>query len=115
MEQITAQSYSLTTETGAWLGQIVLTSDGMFSAVTDYGNMSFAWRSYGDKDFRQFLIGLNVDYFGGKMYQGMSYMLYGKKYEQACHRFAKEILPALQTALKEELEHENMLAALTNI
>lgn len=110
MEQITAKSYSLRTETGGWLGQIVLTSDGMFSAVTDYGNMSFAWRSYGDKDFRQFLVGLNVDYFGGKMYQGMAYMIYGKKYEQACHRFAKEILPPLQAVLKEELEREGALA-----
>lgn len=110
MEQITAKSYSLRTETGGWLGQIVLTSDGMFSAVTDYGNMSFAWRSYGDKDFRQFLVGLNVDYFGGKMYQGMAYMIYGKKYEQACHRFAKEILPPLQAVLKEELERERALA-----
>lgn len=106
MEKVTAKSYTLRTETGGWLGQIVLTSDGMFSAVTDYGNMSFSWRNYGDKDFRQFLVGLNVDYFGGKMYQGMAYMTYGKKYEQACRRFAKEILPPLQKALKEEIESE---------
>lgn len=106
MEKVTARSYSLRTESGGWLGQIVLTSDGMFSSVTDYGNMSFAWRAYGDKDFRQFITGLNVSYFGGKMYQGMAYMTYGKKYEKACMRFAEEILPALQKALKEELELE---------
>jgi hypothetical protein len=106
MEQITAKSYTLKTETGNWLGQIVLTSDGMFSAVTDYGNMSFAWRNYGDKDFRQFLVGLNVNYFGSKMYQGMAYMIYGKKYDKACLRFAEMILPPLQAILKEELESE---------
>lgn len=103
---VTAKSYSLRTENGNWLGQVVLTSDGMFSAVTDYGNMSFAWRSYGDDDFRKFLIGLNVSYFGGKMYQGMAYMINGKKYQQACDRFAEEILPPLQKVLKEELESE---------
>jgi len=106
MEKVTAKSYSLRTENGSWLGQVVLTSDGMFSAVTDYGNMSFAWRHYGEGDFRKFLISLNVDYFGSKMYQGMTYMVYGKKYQQACDRFAKEILPPLQSALKNELELE---------
>lgn len=105
METVTAKSYTLKNENGSWLGQVVLTSDGMFSAVTDWGNMSFAWRSYGN-DFRQFLIGLNVGYFGGKMYNGMAYMIHGKKYEQACMRFAEKILPALQKALAEELELE---------
>ncbi|MES2397913.1 MAG: hypothetical protein V4549_18015 [Bacteroidota bacterium] len=106
MEKVTARSYSLRTESGGWLGQIVLTSDGMFASVTDLGNFSYAWRSYGDKDFRQFLIGLSVDYFGGKIYQGITYVSYGKKFEQACHRYAEQILPALQKALKEEMESE---------
>jgi hypothetical protein len=110
MEKVTAKSYSLYKEQGGWLGQVVLTSDGMFSAVTDYGNMSFAWRHYGEGDFRKFLISLNVDYFGGKMYQGMAYMIYGKKYEQACDRFAKEILPPLQAVLKAEIEAECAVA-----
>ncbi len=105
-ENVTAKSYTLLTETGGWLGQIILTSDGLFSGVTDYGNCGYAWRSYGDKDFRQFIIGLNVSYFGQKMYQGMAYMAYGKKYEQACNRFAEKILPALQKVLTEELESE---------
>lgn len=105
MKEVKARSYTLKTESGNWLGQIVLTDDGMFSAVTDYGNMSFAWRHFGDRDFRQFLIELNVDYFGGKMYQGMAYMIYGKKYEKACDRFSKEILPPLQKILKDELSN----------
>ncbi len=105
-EKVTAKSYTLLTESGGWLGQIVLTSDGLFSGVTDYGNAGFAWRHYGDKDFRQFIIGLNVQYFSGKMYQGMSYMAYGKKYQDSCNLFAEKILPVLQKVLKEELESE---------
>jgi len=106
MEKITAKSYTLKTETGGWLGQIVLTSDGMFSAVTDYGNMCYAWRHYGEGDFRKFITTLNINYFAGKMYQGMSYMVNGKKYEQACQRFAEKILPPLQALLKTEIESE---------
>lgn len=106
MNTVTAKSYTLKTDNGQWLGQIILTSDGLFASVTDYGNLSFAWRSYGDGDFREFLIGLNVEYFGGKMYQGNTYILYSKKCQAACMRFAEKILPALQKALKEELATE---------
>lgn len=105
MEKVTARSYTLTTENGQWLGQVVLTSDGMFASVTDYGNLSYAWRAYGD-DFREFLISLNAQYFGSKLYTGMAYILYGRKCEKACERFAEKILPALQLALKEEIEIE---------
>jgi len=104
MSEIKSKSFSLRTEDGHWLGQIVLTSDGMFAGVTDYGNQSFAWRSYGE-NFMKFLCELNIDYFGSKMYQGMAYMIYGKKYEQACHRFAEYILPALKAELRKEIEN----------
>lgn len=106
MSEITAKCYSLKTDNGNWLGQIVLTSDGMFASVTDWGNLSFAWRRYGDKDFREFLISLEVDYFAGKMYQGNTFILSGDKCQSACKRYAVNILPALQKALKEELEYE---------
>lgn len=109
-KQVTAKSYSLYKENGQWLGQIVLTSDGMFSGVTDYGNFSYAWRFFGDGDFRKFLIGLNPDYFGGKMYQGITYFTYGKKFEKSCDMFAEMILPALQDALRKELKSENITA-----
>lgn len=104
--EITAKSYTLRDDNGSWLGQIVLTSDGMFASVTDYGNLSYAWRSYGEKDFRQFICSINVDYFGSKLYTGMAYILYGKKCEKACQLFAEKILPVLQKALKEELATE---------
>lgn len=103
MEQVNSRSYTLRGEHGEWLGQVVLTSDGMFASVTDYGNLSYSWRAYGNEDFRQFIAGLNVDYFGTKMYTGMSYILYGKKCENACKRFAEKILPPLQELLKKEI------------
>jgi len=106
MDKVTAKSYTLYSENGQWLGQVVLTSDGLFASVTDYGNLSYAWRSYGDKDFREFICSLNVDYFGTKLYTGMAYIVYSKKVEQACNRFAQKILPALQKALREELDQE---------
>ncbi len=109
MNKVTAKSYTLTGENGEWLGQVVLTSDGMFASVTDYGNLSYSWRAYGDKDFRQFLISLSTDYFGAKMYSGMSYILYGKKCEQACKRYAEKILPPLQKMLKEEIDEETKM------
>ena len=103
MKEVKAKSYTLRTENGQWLGQIVLTNDGMFASVTDWGNLSYAWRAYGD-DFREFLCSLNPSYFGSKLYTGMAYILFGKKCEQACDRFAEKILPALQKVLREEIQ-----------
>jgi hypothetical protein len=103
MEEIKSKSYTLFGENGDWLGQIVLTSDGMFASVTDYGNLSYCWRAFGG-DFRSFLLSLNNQYFGTKLYTGMAYILYGKKCEAACNKFAEKILPALQKMLREEIE-----------
>lgn len=108
MKEVTARSYTLRTDDGAWLGQVVLTSDGMFASVTDYGNFSFAWRSYGE-DFREFLLSLNTSYFGGKMYQGICYVAMGRRIEKSCDRFAEHILPALQKALRAEIESEKSI------
>ena len=108
MEQVKSKSYTLRNESGQWLGQIVLTDDGMLASVTDWGNLSYAWRSFGN-DFREFLISINVDYFGTKLYTGMAYIAYGRKYEKACQRYAEKILPALQKVLKEEVENEKAL------
>lgn len=107
-ETVTSKSYTLRTEDGQWLGQVVLTSDGMFASVTDYGNLSYAWRSFGG-DFREFLISLNTSYFGSKLYTGMAYILYSRKCEKACERFADKILPALQDALRQEIENETLI------
>lgn len=109
MEEIKIKSYSYTLwdDNGNWLGQVVLTNDGMFASVTDYGNLSYAWRAY-KGDFREFIIGLNVDYFATKLYTGMSYIAYGEKYEKACERFAQKILPPLQKLLREEMKADSV-------
>lgn len=106
MKGITSKSYTLRTDDGQWLGQVVLTSDGMFASVTDWGNLSYAWRSYGD-DFRDFMLNINTDYFGTKLFTGLAYIVHTRKVEKACDRFAQKILPALQKALREEIEQEN--------
>ncbi len=103
-QNITATAYTLYDERGNWLGQVVLTSDGMFASVTDYGNLSYAWRAYGSNgDFKKFICGLNTDYFGTKLFSGVSYIVHSKAIEKACKRFAEKILPALQEVLKKEL------------
>ena len=106
MANVASKSYTLRDYNGNWLGQVVLTSDGMFASVTDWGNFSFAWRHYGYGDFRKFLVGLEVGYFGGKMFQDLSYITSTKAARDACNRFAEKILPALQKVLKEEMEKE---------
>lgn len=103
-KEVTVKSYTLRTEGGHWLAQIVLTSDGMFAGVTDYGNLSYAWRAFGD-DFTEFMSSIGVDYFATKMATGMAYIAHSKKIDKACERFAREVLPPLQKILKEELKH----------
>ena len=106
IKEVTVKSYTLLNDNGTWLGQVVLTSDGMYASVTDYGNFSYAWRRYGLNDFREFLINLNTQYFGDKMYTGLAYIVHTKKVDQACQRYAEMILPALQKVLREELATE---------
>lgn len=104
MPEISSSCYTITYDNGGWLGQVVLTSDGMFAAVTDWGNFSFAWRSYGDRTFKEFLLTLQEDYFASKMFSGMSYVSTSNRVEAACKRFAEKVLPTLQKTLKEEAQ-----------
>lgn len=102
-KKITTESYTLYNKQGGWLGQVILTSDGAFMSITDYGNFNYAWRNFGIKNFKEFLCNLNIDYFATKMSEGMSYVAYGKKIDKAAERFSEKILPALQEVLKKEL------------
>lgn len=103
----TAKSYTLRTGSGDWLGQIVLTSDGGFMSITDWGNLCYAWRAYGKGDFREFLCGINTEYFAGKLMMDFGYFgIRNKKNEASVMRFAEKILPALKKVLIEELENE---------
>ena len=100
-----SKSYTIRTDQGDWLGQVVLTSDGMFAAVTDFGNLSYIWRSTGEKDFREFIAGLGTGYFGSKLQNGLSYIAYSNKTLKGCNLFAEKILPPLQKMLKEEISN----------
>ena len=39
---------------------------GSFKCVSDYGNYSYIWNSIGERNLREFLSGLSMDYFMGK-------------------------------------------------
>ncbi len=106
-EPVIIRSYLLRTESGSWLGRVIITSDGVLASVTDWGNLSFAWGAHGEGDFRKFLLDIHPEYFGRKMYQGIAYIAHGRKIEKACEVYADKILPALQKALKKELEEES--------
>lgn len=102
--KIRTKSFHLRKANLEWIAQVAITSDWFFSCVSEYWNFSFAWRSFGDWDFREFLSKLNESYFWIKMYQGMAYVTHTKKVENACYRFADEILPTLREALKNDIE-----------
>lgn len=101
---IKSRSYTLFTENGDWLGQVVLTEDGMFASVTNYGSLSYIWRSTNHNDFRRFIFSLGIDYFANKMASGLSYIAYSRKVDKACERYAEMILPALRQVLQKDLE-----------
>lgn len=51
---------------------VLLTSDGVFTAVSDWGNYAFVWSSFGGRDFREFLLSAekDTDYFIKKLQHG---------------------------------------------
>ncbi len=106
MTEIKLKTYTLRGDNNEWLGQIILSSDGVFASVTDYGNLSYAWRSFGAEDFRKFITVLSAEYLAGKLQNGFSYIAYSKKTMQACKLFSEKILPPLQKILKEELSQD---------
>lgn len=101
--EVKAKSYTLTNNNG-WLGQVVITTDGLMAAVTDYGNFSYTWRCFGEMDFRAFLCSLNTHYFSDKMVSGMAYVAYNNRVKEAAKRFSAEVLPVLQEVLKKDLK-----------
>lgn len=58
--------YDLRDEKGAWLGCVVISDDGFFSTVSDYGNYAYWWGGAGE-EFRRFLCRLEPDYICGKL------------------------------------------------
>jgi len=49
---------------------VILTSDGLFSVVSDFGNYCYHWHSFGDGDFRQFFVNLQPNYVLCKLANG---------------------------------------------
>lgn len=99
---MSAKAYTLRDSDGRWMAQAVITDDGFFGCVSEWGNFSFAWRSFGD-DFRRFLLGVDPGYFSRKMVAGLAYSINRtQKLEMAAERFAFRILPALQAAIRAE-------------
>ncbi len=69
---VTTWHYDLPTDptTGDGWAEIVLCSTGFFSAVSDWGDYAYAWRSTGKDDFREFMLRakVNPDYFLSKLH-----------------------------------------------
>lgn len=59
---------------GEGWGRVILTSNGLFAAYTDYSNCCYQWTHFGDIDFRQFIVDLidkkEKDYIIKKMFSG---------------------------------------------
>lgn len=66
-EQVTCWRYWLPNVKGEGWAEIVLCSTGFFGAVSDWGNYSFAWRNWGDGDFRAFVARLDPGYLMCKL------------------------------------------------
>lgn len=104
-KEATAKVYTLYTESGSWLGQVVLTTDGSFMSITDYGNFAYNWNGFGE-DIRKFILSLSVDYFAQKMFNGMCYVSSTDKIYKSALFFSEKILPVLQEVLKKEIDSE---------
>lgn len=92
-------TYELKKENGDWLGIVILSDDGSYFSLTDWGNFSFHWSIKGEIEFEDFIIRINPDYFAEKMYIGINYLADGIKIEEKCNRYANKILPVLQKVI----------------
>lgn len=92
--------YELKKDNGCWLGTIVLSDEGHYFSLTDWGSISFHWNVKGEKEFEDFILQLNTEYFAEKMYIGINYLANGEEVEDKCNRYATKILPVLQKEIK---------------
>lgn len=106
-DKVKCKSYTLRDKQNRWVGQIIISSDGAYTSITDYGNFNFAWRSFGQGDFREFLLGLDEDYFSSKMIQGISYLVYNNSIKKQCEFYTSIVLPLLKEELKKDLNKDN--------
>lgn len=59
--------YRLTTTSGRWVADVILRADGFFATVSDWGNYAYWWTAFGERDFRDFIAGLNAGYVASKI------------------------------------------------
>lgn len=91
MSDVQLWRYTLRSQNGSGWAIFVLTSEGYFSSVSDFGSYAFVWNHHGCKDFREFLLGSEKDphYFIGKLSPGKEYD--GHSTLQACKDALKEL------------------------
>lgn len=68
-KEIKIWRYSLPSEKGEGWAVIHMDSKGFFATCSDYGNYAYHWSSWGEKDFRHFVIEMtkDPDYIGNKL------------------------------------------------
>lgn len=98
------REYLLSSDNGSPLAHVLISDDGMFAAVSGWGNYAYKWPAFG-KDFREFLLNINNFYFADKMISGQNLVNGTVAYKRAL-KFAEIILPALQSAIKYEMAVE---------
>lgn len=101
--------YHLKTDSGDWLAQIVLTSDGVMYVMSDWGNFNVCWRAYKSlESFKKFLLSINPYYFANNAISSNSY-IYGitKKTDAAARRFSLNVFVPFQKILIKEMEVSN--------
>lgn len=101
MAKETVYRYSLRTQAGCWLGEVILTEDKEFYSLTDWGNFNFCWST--SMEIREFILSIDEDYFARKMFQGVAYQCNTKEMQGYCERFASKILTSLKDAIKVEM------------
>lgn len=97
--------YDLKDERGEWLARVILTSDGLYMAYSEYGNFYHVFNSPGKAGIRVFMTKISPDYFGGKLCE-VDWYTSAKKVEMAARRHAKFVLPVLQEAICKQLAEE---------
>lgn len=68
----TVRLYDVRGDRGQWLGRFIITDDGYFSTVSDYGNYAFWW-SHAGSCFRRFLTNIDAGYLLGKISRSSEY------------------------------------------
>lgn len=97
-----------------YLGQVVITSSGVFTAITDYGNLVVKFNILIGEKFKDYFLCIDNDYFVRMVLATDAFDFTGNKTKISCliYSFVSVILERLKKMLKEEIEAENKHALL---